>query len=50
MTRAAGERFRLKTPPVICVTTTTLEPEEAERFADALADVQNPEARTVART
>jgi DNA-binding transcriptional MocR family regulator len=36
---AAGERFRLRTPASIRVTTAELEPEEARRFAACLANV-----------
>jgi DNA-binding transcriptional MocR family regulator len=34
----AGERFRLRTPPAVRVTTALLPPEEAEPLADALAE------------
>jgi DNA-binding transcriptional MocR family regulator len=36
---AAGERFRIASPPAIRVTTATLTPPDAERFADALSEV-----------
>jgi DNA-binding transcriptional MocR family regulator len=34
----AGERFRLRTPPAVRVTTAELQPAEAEQLADALAE------------
>ncbi|HKR62186.1 MAG TPA: GntR family transcriptional regulator, partial [Thermoanaerobaculia bacterium] len=33
----AGERYRIASPPAIRVTIATLQPEEAERFAETLA-------------
>lgn len=36
---SAGQRFRLQSPPAIRVTSATLEPPEAGRFADALQEV-----------
>jgi DNA-binding transcriptional MocR family regulator len=36
---SAGERYRSAAPPGIRITTTTLEPAEAEQFADALAEI-----------
>lgn len=42
---AAGERFRIASPPGIRVTTATLAPPETERFADALAEVLRPSSR-----
>lgn len=39
---AAGERFRVASPPAIRVTIATLSPPETERFADALAEVIRP--------
>jgi DNA-binding transcriptional MocR family regulator len=41
----AGERYRLNSPPAIRVTIATLEPEDAERFADALARAMAPQGR-----
>lgn len=40
-----GERFRLNSPPALRVTTTTLQPGEAERFADDLAAALQPDRR-----
>jgi DNA-binding transcriptional MocR family regulator len=45
---APGERFRLRTPPAIRVTTSSLEPDEAAAFASALADLLEPAGRTTA--
>jgi DNA-binding transcriptional MocR family regulator len=42
----AGERYRIATPPAIRVTIATLEPKDAERFADELARVIAPRRRT----
>jgi DNA-binding transcriptional MocR family regulator len=42
---AAGERFRIASPPGIRVTTAALTPPEIDRFADALADVMRPSSR-----
>lgn len=45
----AGEGFRLQTPPAIRVTTSTLDPADAERFASDLAALIRPRgARTFA--
>lgn len=44
---SAGERFRLSSGPAIRVTTSTLLPEEAPAFADALAEVLRPSLRTL---
>lgn len=41
----AGERYRIATPPAIRVTISTLEPRDAARFADALANVITPRRR-----
>jgi DNA-binding transcriptional MocR family regulator len=38
----AGEPYRVKTPPAIRVTISTLEPREAEKFADDVAAVVRP--------
>lgn len=40
-----GERFRLNSPPALRVTTTTLQPGEAERLADDLATALQPDLR-----
>jgi len=45
---AAGERFRLHSPPAIRVTTSVLRPEEAKRFAADLAMAARPRAPVVA--
>jgi DNA-binding transcriptional MocR family regulator len=45
---AAGERFRLQSPPAIRVTTSALLPEEARRFAADLAMAARPRAPVVA--
>jgi DNA-binding transcriptional MocR family regulator len=42
----AGERYRIASPPAIRVTTAALPPAQAARFADALARVLTPGART----
>ena len=44
----AGERFRLQTPPAIRVTTSTLQPVDAARFADDLKEVIAPAATRLA--
>jgi DNA-binding transcriptional MocR family regulator len=41
---AAGERFRLQSPPAIRVTTSALQPAEAKRFAADLAEAIRPRA------
>jgi DNA-binding transcriptional MocR family regulator len=41
---AAGERFRLQSPPAIRVTTAALTPEDAQRFAADLAASARPAA------
>lgn len=41
----AGERYRIASPPAIRVTISTLEPRDAARFADALADAIAPRQR-----
>jgi DNA-binding transcriptional MocR family regulator len=43
-----GERYRFDTPPGIRVTTTDLEPREAEALADALAETRTATATTYA--
>lgn len=45
---AAGEGFRLRTGPAIRVTTSTLDPPDAERFAADLADALHPPAAALA--
>lgn len=40
-----GERFRMNSPPALRVTTTTLRPDEAERFADDLTAALQPDRR-----
>jgi DNA-binding transcriptional MocR family regulator len=42
---AAGERFRLATPPAIRITTATLEPAEADRLAEDVARATLPVRR-----
>ena len=42
---AAGERYRIATPPAIRVTIATLEPRDAEAFAADLASVLRPQRR-----
>lgn len=42
---AAGERFRIASPPAVRVTIATLAPPETGRFADALAEVMRPSSR-----
>jgi DNA-binding transcriptional MocR family regulator len=43
---AGGERYRIRSRPAIRVTTSSLEPEEAERFADVLARSLSRRTRT----
>jgi DNA-binding transcriptional MocR family regulator len=43
-----GERFRFRAPPGIRVTTATVEPDEAERLADAIAGLGRAPAATYA--
>ena len=43
---AAGERFRLSSPPGIRITTSRLDPQDATKFADALVDVLFPAGRS----
>ena len=42
---AAGERFRVASPPAVRVTIATLASPDTERFADAVADVMRPSSR-----
>jgi DNA-binding transcriptional MocR family regulator len=43
-----GERYRIRSAPGIRVTTATLEPDEAERLADAIAALGRAPATTYA--
>ena len=43
-----GERYRFRTPPGIRITTTALEPHDAERLAGALDEIVNGGAETYA--
>jgi DNA-binding transcriptional MocR family regulator len=45
---AAGERYRIKTPPAIRVTVASLEASDASTFADDLAKVLRPAQRRAA--
>jgi DNA-binding transcriptional MocR family regulator len=45
---AAGERYRIKTPPAIRVTTASLDAADAHRFANDLAEVLRPSQRRAA--
>jgi len=45
---AAGERYRIKTPPAIRVTTASLDTQDAHKFANDLAEVLRPARRTAA--
>jgi DNA-binding transcriptional MocR family regulator len=45
---AAGERYRMKTPPAIRVTTASLDVADAHRFANDLAQVLRPAQRRAA--
>jgi hypothetical protein len=42
----AGERYRLRTPPAIRVTTAALQPKDAVRLAADLAAILRPRGRT----
>jgi DNA-binding transcriptional MocR family regulator len=42
----AGERYRIKSPPAVRLTTSRLEAKDAERLADALARAAVPSGRT----
>jgi len=45
---AAGERYRLRTPPAIRVTTASLDAQDALKFANDLAEVLRPSQRRAA--
>jgi DNA-binding transcriptional MocR family regulator len=45
---AAGERYRIKTPPAIRVTTASLDAQDALKFANDLAEVLRPAQRRAA--
>jgi DNA-binding transcriptional MocR family regulator len=45
---AAGERYRIKTPPAIRVTTASLDAADANRFANDLAEILRPSQRRAA--
>jgi len=45
---AAGERYRIKTPPAIRVTTASLDAKDAHKFANDLAEVLRPAQRRAA--
>ncbi|HEV7487463.1 MAG TPA: aminotransferase class I/II-fold pyridoxal phosphate-dependent enzyme [Thermoanaerobaculia bacterium] len=45
---AAGERYRIKTPPAIRVTTASLHTQDAHRFANDLSEVLRPSQRRAA--
>ena len=45
---AAGERYRIKTPPAIRVTTASLGPQDAIKFANDIAEVLRPAQRRAA--
>ena len=45
---AAGERYRIKTPPAIRVTTASLDAQDAHKFANDLAEVLRPSQRRAA--
>jgi len=45
---AAGERYRIKTPPAIRVTTASLDTQDAHAFANDLAEVLRPSQRRAA--
>ena len=44
----AGERYRIRTPPAIRVTTATLDAADAHKFANDLAEVLRPSQRRAA--
>jgi DNA-binding transcriptional MocR family regulator len=46
---AAGERYRIKTPPAMRVTISTIDADEASAFANDLAAILRPAQRRVAR-
>jgi DNA-binding transcriptional MocR family regulator len=46
---AAGERYRIKTPPAIRVTISTIDADEASAFANDLAAILRPAQRRAAR-
>ena len=43
-----GERYRFRTPPGIRITTTDLQPNEAEDLAAAMKEIMNSTAATYA--
>ena len=43
---AAGERYRLRTPPAIRITTATLDPADSDAVADAVAAALTPSRAT----
>ncbi len=45
---AAGESFRIESPPAIRITTVNLEPRAARELAGDLADLLRPAPRTYA--
>ncbi|HEY4641862.1 MAG TPA: GntR family transcriptional regulator, partial [Thermoanaerobaculia bacterium] len=45
---AAGERYRMKTPPAIRVTASSLDAADANRFAKDLSEVLRPSQRRAA--
>ncbi|MEA2344792.1 MAG: hypothetical protein QOF63_2961 [Thermoanaerobaculia bacterium] len=45
---AAGERYRIKTPPAIRVTTASLDTQDAHKFANDLSEVLRPSQRLAA--
>ena len=44
----AGERYRIKTPPAIRVTSASLDSQDAIKFANDLAEVLRPSQRRAA--